>query len=118
MTSIAIINSQFPYGSSHAQESLDLVLAAGSFGQQVSVFFVGDGVYQLVKMQSPDSIEQKNISKTFPALTFYDVENVYVCQNSMRTRHLKPDDLVMEVIILEPEQFTETLERSQHVVRF
>lgn len=118
MTTLAIINSRFPHGSAIGQESLDLVLAAGSFGQQVSLFFLGDGVLQLLRNQSPEDIEQRNYSKTFQALNFYDVEDIYVCQSSLSERHLKIENLVIEVKVLEQEQLAEKIAANQHILRF
>ena len=51
--SLGVINSTAPYGVSNGQESLDLALAAANFGQDVTLFFVDDGVFQLLKSQQP-----------------------------------------------------------------
>jgi tRNA 2-thiouridine synthesizing protein C len=94
---IMIINRHAPYGSSLPRESLDVLLACAAFGQNPSVLFTGDGVLQLVKDQQADSIEQKNLAKSFPALAMYDVNEVFVDEASMTERQLSPHDLVIPI---------------------
>ena len=118
MTRIALINKTPPYTTSHGQESLDLALAGGSFGQDISLFFIEDGVWQLLPGQSPDNIEHKNYSKTFSALEFYDVENIYVCKQSLEIRGLSHADLCVEAEILTNEQLAEKLSLHQHCLSF
>ena len=118
MTSIAIINQSPPYGHGNGQESLDLALAGGSFGQTVALFFLGDGVLQLKKGQDPDVIEHRNYSKTFAALEFYDIEEIMVCENSLVLRGLSTDDLCVDVRTFKEEQLNGLLERYNHVVMF
>lgn len=117
-TSIAIINTCAPYGQANGQESLDLALAAGSFGQQVSLFFIDDGVLQLLKQQSPQQIEYKNYSKTFAALEFYDIEHAYVCQNSLQQRGLTAGQLCIDANIIELSKLQDLLKQHSHIVTF
>ena len=119
MTSIAIINTHAPYGTANGQEALDLVLAAGSFGQRVGLFFIDDGVFQLVANQQPDSIEHKNYSKTFGALTFYDIEEIYVCADSMAERGLNTSRLhFTDIEVLSSERWQVKLAEYEQVLRF
>jgi sulfur relay (sulfurtransferase) DsrF/TusC family protein len=41
-----------PYGTVYALESLEVVLIAAAFDQDVSLSFIDDGVYQLVEGQN------------------------------------------------------------------
>jgi tRNA 2-thiouridine synthesizing protein C len=116
--SIAIINRSSPYGNSNGQESLDLVLAASSFGQQISLIFLEDGVYQLLRSQAPEAIEHKNYSKTFAALTFYDVEDLYVCSDSLSKRNLSIDNLCIEIKPVTSNQIAQLLLQHTHILSF
>lgn len=116
--SIAIINSQGPLASSAGQESLDLVMAAGSFGQEVAVFFIGDGVYQLIKTQQPELAGVRHYSKGFAALPFYDIEDIYVCQASLEQRQLSTDTLSIKVELLQPRALADKLAHFDHLIRF
>ena len=43
------INRKAPYGTIYSCEALEVVLIGAAFEQDVSVTFMDDGVYQLVK---------------------------------------------------------------------
>ncbi|WP_166423868.1 sulfurtransferase complex subunit TusC [Paraglaciecola sp. 20A4] len=116
--SVGIINSTAPYGVSNGQESLDLALAAANFGQDVSLFFVDDGVFQLVKSQQPLPEQGKNYSKTFPALTFYDIDDIYVCEQSLIDRQLTKSDLCIDVTSLPHDELNVRIALHDHLVRF
>ena len=115
---LALVNKTAPYGQVNGQESLDLALAAGSFGQNVSLFFIEDGVFQLLTQQAPELIDAKNYSKAFAALEFYDIDNVFVCAESLAVRHLSAQDLSIEVQTLSNEQLQERLNQHQHILSF
>jgi tRNA 2-thiouridine synthesizing protein C len=117
-SSIALVNKTAPYGQANGQESLDLALAAGSFGQSPSLFFIEDGVFQLLSKQAPGCIEAKNYSKTFAALEFYDIEHIYVCGNSLRARKLEPENLCIEVEVLSKSDLQQCLSQHQHILSF
>ncbi len=87
------VNRKAPYGTVYALESLEVVLIAAAFEQEVQLIFMDDGVYQLTKGQSTDGIGMKNFSKTYAALGDYDVNQIYVCNDSLAERGLTADDL-------------------------
>jgi len=87
------LNRKAPYGTVYALESLEVVLIAAAFEQEVQLIFMDDGVYQLTKGQSTDGIGMKNFSKTYAALGDYDVNQIYVCNDSLAERGLTADDL-------------------------
>lgn len=114
--SIALIAKSAPYGTANGQELLDLALAAGSFGQNVALFFLEDGVYQLVAQQQPQIIEQRNYSKTFAALTFYDIDDVFVCQQSLDARGLTAQQLCIDIQALDKIALGSTIDQYQHII--
>ena len=87
------VNRKAPYGTIYALESLEVVLIAAAFDQQVSLVFMDDGVYQLMKSQDTDDIEMKNFSPTYSALGDYDIKTIYVDTESLSERGLSADDL-------------------------
>ena len=91
------VNRKAPYGTIYALETLETVLIAAAFEQDVSVVFMDDGVFQLKKEQNTTDIGMKNFSPTFRALEGYDVEKLYVEKESMDARGLTVDDLVVPV---------------------
>ena len=87
------LNRKAPYGTIYALESLEVVLIAAAFDQEVSLVFLDDGVYQLMKGQSTDEIGMKNFSTIYGALGDYDIKKVYIEQESLAERGLCADDL-------------------------
>ena len=94
------VNRKAPYGTIYALESLEVVLIAATFDQDVSLAFIDDGVYELVKGQDTKGIGIKNHSKTYRALDGYDVERIYVERESMLARGLTEDDLLVDVTVM------------------
>jgi tRNA 2-thiouridine synthesizing protein C len=87
------MNTKAPYGTVYALESLEVVLIGAAFEQEVSLAFIGDGVYQLKKEQDTKAIGMKNFSPTYAALGDYDVNKIYVEKESLEERGLSLDDL-------------------------
>ncbi|MCV2884082.1 sulfurtransferase complex subunit TusC [Aestuariibacter sp. AA17] len=118
MKTLAILNTIAPHGSGVAIESLDLALAAGSFGQNVRLYFMDNGVYQLLNAQRTDAIEARNISKTFAALEFYDIEEIFVCNTSLQIRGLKQEDLCIDVTLLNEADMNVHIQQADTILRF
>ncbi|MFK8026442.1 MAG: sulfurtransferase complex subunit TusC [Gammaproteobacteria bacterium] len=87
------MNRKSPYGTIYALESLEVVLIAAAFDQDVSLVFADDGVYQLMKGQDTEEIGMKNFSPTYSALGDYDIKKIYIEKESLEERGLSLDDL-------------------------
>jgi tRNA 2-thiouridine synthesizing protein C len=87
------MNRKSPYGTIYALESLEVVLIAAAFDQDVSLVFADDGVYQLTNNQSTEDIGMKNFSPTYSALGDYDINKIYIEKESLEERGLTLDDL-------------------------
>jgi tRNA 2-thiouridine synthesizing protein C len=88
------LNRRAPYGTIYAWESLEVVLIGAAFDQDVSLAFLDDGVYQLLKGQDTTEVEMKNFSPTYSALGDYDVTKIYVEKESLEERGLTLEDLM------------------------
>lgn len=88
------LNRRAPYGTIYAWESLEVVLIGAAFDQDVSLAFLDDGVYQIVKGQDTAGIGMKNFSPTYSALGDYEVTKLYVEKESLEERGLTIDDLM------------------------
>jgi len=88
------VNRRAPHGTIYAWESLEVVLIGAAFDQDVSLAFMDDGVYQLLKGQDTSDIKTKNFSPTYSALGDYDVTKLYVEKESLEERGLTLDDLM------------------------
>ena len=88
------INRRAPYGTVYAWESLEVVLIGAAFDQQVSLAFIDDGIYQIMKGQDTSQLGIKNFSPTYGALGDYGITNIYVEKESLEQRGLTLDDLI------------------------
>ena len=84
MKRIAFIFSSAPHGSAAGREGLDALMAASAFTDDIGVFFIGDGVFQLLVNQQPNAILARDYIATFKVLPLYDIETCWVCQASLR----------------------------------
>jgi tRNA 2-thiouridine synthesizing protein C len=101
------VNRRAPYGSIYALESLEVVLIGAAFEQDVSLAFIDDGVYQLMKGQDTKAIGMKNFAPTYRALGDYGVTKVFVEKESLDERGLSTDDLMELVYEDENEDYAE-----------
>ena len=88
------LNRKASYGTVYALESLEVVLIAAAFEQDVSLAFIDDGVYQITEGQNTDGIGMKNFSKTYHALGDYDINKLYVSAESLEERGLTEADIM------------------------
>jgi tRNA 2-thiouridine synthesizing protein C len=118
MKKFLFVNRKAPYGTIYALESLEVVLITATFDQDVSLAFVDDGVYELVKGQDTKGTGIKNHSKTYRALDGYDVEKLYVERESLEARGLTEDDLLVDVEVLSTSQMADLMAEQDVVLSF
>ena len=112
------VNRKAPYGTIYALESLEVVLITATFDQDVSLVFMDDGVYELVKGQQTKDIGIKNFSPSYRALDGYDVEKLYVDQDSLAQRGLSEKDLLVPVEVLNAEQMGQLMQQQDVILSF
>jgi tRNA 2-thiouridine synthesizing protein C len=118
MKKFMFVNRKAPYGTIHALESLEVVLIAATFDQDVSLAFLDDGVYELVKGQNSKAIGIKNFSPTYRALEGYDVEKLYVERESMDERGLTEADLLVPVEVLSSAEMAGLMAEQDVILSF
>ncbi len=112
------VNRKAPYGTIYALESLEVVLIAAAFEQDVSMAFLDDGVYQIKKGQDTKGIGMKNFSPTYRALEGYDVEKLYVEAESLAERGLTEDDLLVPVEVMSRAALAELMDQQDVILSF
>jgi tRNA 2-thiouridine synthesizing protein C len=118
MKKFMFLNRKAPYGSIYALESLEVVLITATFDQDVSLVFMDDGVYELMKGQDTKDIGIKNHSKTYRALDGYDVEKLYVERESLQARGLSEADLLVDVKVLSSAEMGALMAEQDVVLSF
>lgn len=112
------VNRKAPYGTIYALEGLEVVLISAAFDQDVSLAFLDDGVYELVKGQNTKAVEMKNFSSTYRALEGYDIEKLYVERESLEARGLSEDDLLVDVQVMSAAEMGEMMAAQDVVISF
>jgi len=118
MKKFMFVNRKAPYGTIYALESLEVVLIAATFDQDVSLVFLDDGVYELAKGQQTKAIGLKNFSPSYRALDGYDVEKLYVERESMEARGLTEADLIVPVEVLSSAEMGALMAEQDVVLSF
>ncbi|MHA8111944.1 sulfurtransferase complex subunit TusC [Kosakonia cowanii] len=119
MKRIAFVFSSAPHGSSAGREGLDAVLATSALTEEIGLFFIGDGVMQLLANQQPGKILARDYIATFKVLPLYDIEDVWLCAASLRERGLGEETaFVLPAQRLEPDALREQLEQYTVVLNF
>jgi tRNA 2-thiouridine synthesizing protein C len=115
---VMFVNRKAPYGTIYALESLEVVLITATFDQDVSLVFLDDGVYELLKGQNTKAVGIKNFSPTYRALDGYDVEKLYVERESLEARGLSEDQLLVDVEVLSSAEMGELMAQQDVVLSF
>lgn len=119
MKRVAFVFTSAPHGTSAGREGLDALLATSALSEDIGVFFIGDGVLQILPGQQPDKILSRDYIATFRVLPLYDIEQCYLCAESARVRGLTENSSwVIDAAPLEPDALRETLHQFDIVLTF
>lgn len=72
-----------PYDGMSFREGLDAALAFAAFDQDVTLFFDSKALPALFDNQEPASVGQKDISKNIKALPMYDINQIFLHEESL-----------------------------------
>lgn len=109
------VNRRSPHGSSHAVEALDMAYALAAFEHRVSLLFMDDGVFQIIRDQQTADIGVKNFSPAFRAWQDYEIEHVFVEKASLQSRGLERDDLLIEVEMIDTKTIGQILQQQAFI---
>jgi len=119
MKRVAFVFRSAPHGSSAGREGLDALLATSALSDDSGVFFIGDGILQLLPDQKPEQVLARDHIATFRVLPLYDIEACFLCAASARERGLPSDNAwVIDVDVLEPDVLREKLKHYDVVLTF
>ena len=83
-----------PHGSIYVHEAIEVMFIVASYGMDLSVVFLDDGVLALKAGQDTGELGIKEFMASIGALVDFEVEKVYVDQQSLTDRNMSEDDLV------------------------
>ena len=116
MKKILCMLSRPPYHSSHDLELVEAAMVGAVFDMKVSVLFRGEGVWALLDGQDADALGVRTFSKVLSALPTYEVDDIYVCSDSLAVRNIDVAELVLPVQMLTPTQQGELMQSQDAVL--
>lgn len=115
---VAYILRHSPYGSDFSHDALDAVLAGGLYGQNVSLFFMGDGVFQLLDQTLAIEAKGRSLPKKLKALSLYDIDTIYVCSDSLTARGIEPKQLCIDARLLDKQAIDNAIRDNSAILSF
>ncbi len=107
-----------PHSSSAGREGLDALLAASAYSENIHVFFVGEGVQQLLSDQQPELLLSRNYISSFKLMDLYDIENIYVCQKGLEERGLLDANKAFEAQVTSSQDMASLMANCHQLLSF
>ena len=115
---ILILQRHAPYGSSLAREGLDFALTSAAYDQNLSLLFMGDGVFQVVGNQDSKNISLKSHSGALEVLPLYDIENLYAVKEDLEQRNIQESQLLEGIQIIDRQAANTLIHSHSKIVGF
>ena len=117
---LAFLFRTTPHGNAISREGLDALLAATAFcdEEEIGVFFIDDGVLNLLDGQNPELLLQKDFIRTFKLLDLYDIEQRFVCTDSLDQYNLNTEQLIISAEKIDRTSLINKLSQAEKVFTF
>lgn len=117
---LAFLFRTAPHGNAISREGLDALLAATAFcdEEEIGVFFIDDGVLNLLDRQNPELLLQKDFIRTFKLLDLYDIEQRFVCADSLDQYNLQTEQLIISAEKIDRTSLINKLSQAEKVFTF
>lgn len=117
---LAFLFRTAPHGNAISREGLDALLAATAFcdEEDIGVFFIDDGVLNLLDGQNPELLLQKDFIRTFKLLDLYDIEQRFICADSLDQYNLQTEQLIISAEKIDRTSLINKLSQAEKVFTF
>ena len=117
---LAFLFRTAPHGNAISREGLDALLAATAFcdEEEIGVFFIDEGVLNLLDGQNPELLLQKDFIRTFKLLDLYDIEQRFVCAASLDQYNLQTEQLIISAEKIDRTSLINKLSQAEKVFTF
>ncbi len=116
MDKLLVILRKSPYGMINAAEAVRHAGAAAGFDYKAMLYLVDSGVYTAKKGQDTAGTGFSGLGENLELLA--DQMDIYACQNSLKERGLKNDDLLEGVKVDDGEVLKQALNNAQSIMIF
>lgn len=118
MKTIAFVFRSHPHSTSQGREGLDALLAASAYCEGIQVFFIGEGVTQLLANQDPHVVHSRNYAAAYKLMDLYDIEDVFLCETSLQEQGLGEQNLVVDALPLSKSEIARKLHACDKILTF
>ena len=80
--------------------------------------FIDDGVLNLLDGQNPELLLQKDFIRTFKLLDLYDIEQCFVCADSLDQYNLNTEQLIISAEKIDRTSLINKLSQAEKVFTF
>ena len=118
MKSLAILITKAPFGTIHAAEAIRLANGAVSYGHEVCIIIVGDGVLVAKSGQRAEDTGWTSLSPLLQKLASSGRARVLADLDSAKERGLSGSDIVEGIRLIDSSAIFSTAASSQRTVIF
>lgn len=120
MIKLAFVFKTAPHGTAISREGLDALLAATAFCDEddIAVFFWEEGIFNLLANQQPEQILQKDFIRTLKLLDLYDINQRFVCQQSLQKFGLEQAEFIINYEKIDRTLMVEKLQSAVKILTF
>lgn len=117
---LAFVFRTSPHGNAIAREGLDALLAASAFcdEEEIGVFFIGDGIFNLIPHQNPETLLQKDFIASWKLLDLYEIQQRFLCADGKAFDLWRQNQSQISVRVLTPPAFFNQLNQAEKILTF
>lgn len=115
---ILLINQTSALNSPASKEALDMALILAAYEHDVSLLFEDAAVMQLLPQQDARIVDSKNLFKTLKLLDLYEIDQLYVCEDSLHRFALSPSMLAIDCRSVNSSEKAKLCSQQDHLLRF
>lgn len=117
---LAFLFRTTPHGTAQSREGLDALLAATAFCDEddIGVFFLDDGIFNLLSNQNPERLLQKDFIRTFKLLDLYEIEHRFICAESLQKWGIEEEQLVISAQKIDRTTLFAKLNQAEKLLTF
>ncbi|AOF52890.1 sulfurtransferase TusC [Rodentibacter caecimuris] len=117
---MAFLFHSAPHGISSSREGLDALLAATAFcdEEDIGVFFIDDGVLNLLNGQQPERLLQKDFIRTFKLLDLYNIKQRFICRKTLDKLGIVEDNLIISAKKIDRTLLLAKLNQAEKLLTF
>jgi tRNA 2-thiouridine synthesizing protein C len=110
-----IIDS-LPLSTEKAREDLDVIFMLAAFDIKITLLFIEQGIFQLLNTDH-SQIKQRAFTPLLMACKDYEIENLYVLNESLIRFNLTPNDFTMPISLIYQKDLAKLRASVDYIIR-